>query len=472
MRIRTGGLAMMLLVGAGLALAPGAGRASAPADWSDLERAVREEMEKSNTPGAAMAIVQGDRVVFSRGFGVANVETKEPVQPGTLFRMASTTKMFTAAAALQLVEEGKLKLDAPVGERVHGLAPAVGKVTLHQLLSHTAGFSDGGEMDGPHDDDALGREARSWKDDLCFIPPGEIFSYSNYGYVLAGLASEEAYGKPFADTVKELVLRPLGMQHSTFRPTETVTYPFSQGHHPKDGGNPKVVRPYLDHSGTWPCGCLNSSVEELSRFVIAFMNGGKLEGKQVLSPSVIEKMSTPHAPIPSGGPDERYGYGLLVSSFRGVPMLSHSGARVGFGSQIRMFPREKVAVILLANRSGSMLWGSVDKAAAMALDLKEDPKESPAPPAAPTLDEKQLAAYTGTFKHGPMTSEIELRDGKLWLREDGEVMEMKAFEPNRFKAREHPMYHFTFVMGPDGKAAYIHRGHRAMKRVKDQEKQP
>lgn len=465
MRTRAGAVALTLLMGAALVLAPAAGRASDSAEWSELERAVREEMEKSGTPGAAMAIVQGDRVVFSRGFGVANLETGEPVQTGTLFRLASTTKMFTAAAALRLVEDGKLKLDAPVGERVHGLAPAVGKVTLHQLLCHTAGFSDGGEMDGPHDDEALGREARSWKDELCFIPPGAIFSYSNYGYVLAGFASEEAYGKPFADTVKELVLRPLGMQRSTFRPTETVTYPFSQGHHPKDGGKPEVVRPYLDHSGTWPCGCLNSSVDELSRFVIAFLNGGKLDGKQVLSPSTIEKMSKPHAAIPSGGDGESYGYGLLVSSFRGVPMLSHSGSRVGFGSQIRMFPREKVGVILLANRSGSMLWGSVDRACVQALGLKDEPKETPTPTPLPALDEKQLAAYTGTFVHGPMTSVIELKDGKLWLREDGEELELKQYDRNRFKAREHPMYQFTFVMGSDGKAAYIHRGHRAMKRV-------
>src|SRR4051795_11179585 len=91
------GLAVMTLAGLALALVPGAGRADTPADWSELEQAIRKEMEESGTPGAAMAIVEGDRVVFSRGFGVANAETGEAVRPETLFRLASTTKMFTAA---------------------------------------------------------------------------------------------------------------------------------------------------------------------------------------------------------------------------------------------------------------------------------------------------------------------------------------------------------------------------------------
>lgn len=447
----------------GMALAPVATpvSAKAPTDWSELERTVKEEMEATHTPGAALAVVQGDRVVFSRGFGVANIETGEPVTPATLFRLASTTKMFTAAAALRLVEDGKLRLDTPIGEKVAGLAPSVGKPTLHQLLSHTAGFSDGGEMDGPHDDAALAAEARSWKDDLCFIPPGRIFSYSNFGYVLAGVATEQAAGKPFSDAVRDLVLKPLGMQRSTFRPTETVTYPFAQGHHSESGGKPELVRPYLDHSGTWPAGCLNSSADELSRFVRAFLNDGKLDGREVLSPAIIAKMSQPHAEIPSGN-GERYCYGLLKGTYRGTPMLSHGGVRIGFGSEIRMFPEQHVGIILLTNRSGSILFRSLDRAAEMTLDLKEETSAKPAP-ADPT-PETPLSAYTGTFVHPPMTSVIELKDGKLFLREDGEELEMKPIGVNRFKARDHGMYHFTFVMGPDGKAAYIHRAHRAMRR--------
>jgi CubicO group peptidase (beta-lactamase class C family) len=450
-----------LLVGL-LAMVPARdGAAETTPDWSELEKTVREEMAATGTPGAAMAVIRDGRVVFSRGFGVANVETGEPVRPETLFRLASVTKMFTAATALTLVDQGKLKLDAPVSEKVPGLAKQVGKPTLHQLLSHTAGFFDGGEMDGPHDDAALAAAARSWKDDLAFIPPGRVFSYSNFGYVLAGVAAEEAAGKPFADAVKSLVLKPLGMERSTFRPTETVTYPFAQGHHPNQEQKPELVRPYLDHSGTWPAGCLNSSVVELSRFATAFLDGGKLDGQQVLSPTVIRQMSTPYAAIPSGESGDRYCYGLVVSRFQGTSMLVHGGARVGFGSDLRLFPQQRAAVIVLNNRSGFTLHRSANRACEL-LGLGGGEAAAPAPASAPQRTEAQLSAYTGTFVHEPMTSEIAVKDGKLWLREDGEELELKPSGPHRFKARDHGMYWLTFVMGADGKAEFIHRGHRAM----------
>jgi hypothetical protein len=143
-------------------------------------------------------------------------------------------------------------------------------------------------------------------------------------------------------------------------------------------------------------------------------------------------------------------------------MLAHGGSRVGFGAELRMFPRQKVGIVLLTNRSGSMLHKSLAKAAELVLELKDD---QPSPVAAPALNETLLAAYAGTFVHPPITSVVELRDGKLYVREEGQEMELKPYAPHRFKAREHGMFWYTFVMGSDGKAAYIHRGHRAMRRV-------
>ena len=160
-------------------------------NFSELETTVNEELKATNIPGAAVAVVQGDRVVFAKGLGVSDVETGTPVSPDTLFRIASTTKMLTAAALVTLAEQGKIKLDAPVGKYVQGLSPKLSQVTVHQLLSHTAGVRDGFSFNSPHDDSALGTFIRSWTDDYLVADPGEVFSYSNLGYALAGFVLEQ-----------------------------------------------------------------------------------------------------------------------------------------------------------------------------------------------------------------------------------------------------------------------------------------
>ena len=143
-------------------------------------------------------MVVGDRVVFAKGFGVSDIETGTPVNPDTLFRIASTTKMLTAAALVTLSDQGKIKLDAPVGNYVQGLTPKLARLTVHQLLSHTSGIRDGSSYYGPHDDGALKIFVQTWTDDYLVAEPGEIFSYSNLGYVLAARVLEEVSGKPFA----------------------------------------------------------------------------------------------------------------------------------------------------------------------------------------------------------------------------------------------------------------------------------
>src|SRR5262247_358797 len=111
-------------------------------DFGELEKVALAELAETNTPGAAVGIVSGDRLVFAKGFGVSNVETGAPLSPDMLFRLGSTTKMFTAAGVVMLAEEGKLKLDEPIGKYAKGLSPKIAGITAHQLLSHTSGLKD------------------------------------------------------------------------------------------------------------------------------------------------------------------------------------------------------------------------------------------------------------------------------------------------------------------------------------------
>ncbi len=338
---------------------------------------------------------------------------------------------------------------------VRGLPPGVAAVTPHQLLTHTAGLADGNAMFGPHDESALGAGIREWTDARLFTAPGDVMSYSNPGYWLAGYAAEQAAGKPFADVLADELFAPLGMARATFRPTVAMTYPLAQGHEPR-GGKPAVVRPAADNAAAWPAGSLFASGNDLARFVTAYLNGGKADGKQVLSESLLKTISAPHAPLPAGR--GHYGYGLVSRPLRGVPVVEHGGSRSGYGSHIMMAPGEKVGVIVLANRGAAGMPKTVAKAAELLLPLGPAAKPADAPKPAGG----ELAKLAGTYRNGPQSVTLKWADGKL-AQADGQ--KDRAVEPlggARFRAEGGDP--FEIVTGKDGKTAYLVRGTRALKK--------
>ena len=145
---------------------PGSSKPTTPAtiDFSELDKLVPAELKEKNTPGTVITIISGDQVVYQKAFGVANVETNTEMQPEMLFRLGSTTKMFTAAALLTLAENNKIKMNEPIGNRVKGLSAKLGQVTPHYLLSNSAGIRDFAAPVISNDDPSLGNMVRSWKD--------------------------------------------------------------------------------------------------------------------------------------------------------------------------------------------------------------------------------------------------------------------------------------------------------------------
>ena len=184
-----------------------------------------------------------------------------------------------------------------MGRYVNGLRPALSGVTTAQLLSHTAGLKDEPAEFGLHDEGSLADYARSWTDEHALFPPGQVFSYSNSGMALAGLVAQEATGRPFADLMDERLFKPLGMVRATFRPTVAMTYPLAVGHRLVDA-KPVVVRPLADDARLWPAGTAYASARELARFVVAFLNGGKVDGQPALLPSVVDRCRGPESKYP------------------------------------------------------------------------------------------------------------------------------------------------------------------------------
>jgi putative ATP-binding cassette transporter len=134
-------------------------------DFVEFERVILDELKETGTPGAAVAVIKDGRVVFAKGFGVANIEEGGQITPDTLFRLGSTTKMFTGAAMVTLSEKGRIKLNEPVGKYARGLSPKLAGLTPHQLISNTAGAGDFSAPPPLNDDSALSAMVRSWKDD-------------------------------------------------------------------------------------------------------------------------------------------------------------------------------------------------------------------------------------------------------------------------------------------------------------------
>jgi CubicO group peptidase (beta-lactamase class C family) len=437
-------------------------------DFGELEKVALAELTETNTPGAAVGVVSGDRLVFAKGFGVSNVETGAPVTPDMLFRLGSTTKMFTAAALVTLAEEGKIKLDDPIGKYAKGLSPKIAGLTAHQLLSHTAGLKDDAQMFGRHDDEALADTVRALKDDFFFAAPGRIWSYSNPGYWLAGYLIEAVSGEPYADALDERLFKPIGMQRTTLRPTMAMTWPLAQGHDVSGRDKPRVVRPFADNAGNWPAGSIFSSVNDLSRFVIAFMNGGQIEGKQVLSPSLIKQLSSPHADEP--GSDWKYGYGLGIIKNRGVRMLEHGGARSGFGSLIRMAPDHRFAVIILVNRSGGSLSKTAEKAMELMLPLEAKVESEPKSIA---MTEAEMVRYIGVYGAQPNRIEIAIKDGTLLFKGMGVEAQVIKLSESRFSATgASRKVEFALVPGADGKAEFMVLGGRVLSKVQSQPQSP
>jgi CubicO group peptidase (beta-lactamase class C family) len=435
--------------------------AAQDARFAELDAVIQAELELTKTPGAIVAIVQGDKVIYNKGFGLANLESKQPVTPDMLFRIGSMTKMYTAATLLTLAEEGKIDLNVPIGKYLTGLPPRLSAVTAHQLLTHTAGLSDRATMVGAHDEAKLAEAVQAYEDSRFFTEPGDVFSYANPGWNIAGVLTEKLAGEAWSQAMEKRLLRPLGMMHTTIHPTIAMTYPLAVGHIGDPGKAAQVMRPMEDNTRDWPAGFLFSTSSDLARFAMAFMNGGRIDNKQVLSEKIIAQMSGTYVPMHSQIENGSYGYGLMTLKERGVVLIEHGGTMSGFASDFVMAPAQRVAVIVLANRRFHLM-KTVNKA--MEIMLPFTPK--PAAPQALEVTASECDEYVGAYAQN--TAKIEIvKEGKILLLKQGVNIPLTKIGKDTFTALfpgfTEPL-RVAFVRGRDGKVKYFHARLRAYKR--------
>lgn len=450
---------------------PAAIAAQAPSWAAALDSAVAAELARTRTPGAQVAVVVDGQLAYTKGYGVADVETGRAVTERTLFRVGSVTKMVTGTLMALLASEGRADLGAPISRYVPELAgKRIGTVTAHQLLTHSAGWIDATEQYGRMGEGALGEVMREVTDTLVMTDAGRVFSYSNPGYSMLGYVAERAGGARYAAQVEQRVLRPLGMPRATFRPLEAMTQDFSLGHAGPASGAATVSRPYSENTAAWAAGFLITSAAEFANLAIALMDGGMLEGRRVLPAEAVARVTTGHQPVP-GDSVTRYGYGLRITRSGAERVWAHGGSIVGFDAAVTMFPDRKLAVIVVDNREGGALQGIADlvaqRAAGIAPAVRSANLTAAPAPRAPTDAER--ARLVGTFRNGRVEMTLFEDAGELRLRRGaagpGVTVEMLGTDRLAFTPPTGGRTVLFVVRGEGGRAEYLQLGTRVMARV-------
>lgn len=336
---------------------------------------VAELMRTHGLAGLAVAVVQDGELALARGFGTRDLSTGEPVTPDTLFHLASVSKLFVATAVDQLATAGPpvLDLDGPVVRWIPELTLADGRqgeVTLRHLLTHTSGIPDVVDY-GWHDpqlgDDALAEFVRSLSTASLATDPGAEFAYCNAGYEVLGHVVATVTGRTFEAAMKDLVLDPAGMAHSTFLRADVPSELASSPH----VGAPLVVPPgaYPYTRRHAPSSTLHSSVTELSRWMLATL----------AHPDAPERMWQPQAEVGEPPWSESVGLGWHLGTYRGHRMVGHSGADPGFNSRLALIPDRGTGVVVLANSNTAPVRVVVRAALDLALDLPTEAADVDAP---------------------------------------------------------------------------------------------
>jgi len=331
-----------------------------------VAQAVQTALETHKIPGLAVAIVQDNELVYANGFGVRNLETGKPMTATSVMSMASISKAFTATAIMQLAEAGKVDVDEPYVTYVPYFEMEDARykaITIRHLLAHRSGMPEltpdlfFSEWDDPWvDDEAAERYVRSFKTGVTLNqePGGDQFTYSDFGYDILADLIHKVSGELFEDYIKHHIFEPLGMANSTFLLNEVDAEQLVAAHVYDDAGNAVVWENFPYDRKHAPSSCLHSTVEDLSRWVLAHLNGGERNGKRILQTASQAQLW--EMLFEWGGEDliRGYGWGCWLGEFEGKPLVASFGAQPGVQTIAALLPTEGLAVIVLGNLYGSL----------------------------------------------------------------------------------------------------------------------
>ncbi len=398
---------------------------------------------KPQEPGGSVIVVKDGKVIFRKGYGLANVELGVAVEPDMIFRIGSITKQFTAAAILMLEEQGKLSVKDDLTKYFPDYPTQGKKITVEHLLNHTSGIKSYTSLPEwlPQwrKDFKVDELIALFKDKPGDFAPGDSWNYNNSAYFLLGAIIEKASGQSYADFVEKNIFAPLGMNHSFYDNTERVIARRVAGYSKK--GESFVNCAYLSMTQPYAAGSLISSVDDLALWDAA------LYTDKILKQETLKRAWAP-AKLNDGRPTH-YGYGWAINEYQGHRMISHGGGINGFITHARRLPDDKIFVSVLTNRDTGNPNPEDLSMKIAALVIGKPVKE----PVAISLPEKTLDQYVGTYQVSEKEKATVRRDGaKLVLTLGNNNLQLMPASETEFFFRNN---RFAFIKDTSGVKAII-----------------
>jgi CubicO group peptidase (beta-lactamase class C family) len=427
----------LLIIGPHIAAAapgPAPVKSGGPVSPDKQIDAIFKEWDSPNTPGASVAVIQHGKIVFAKGYGVANLEYNIPIKPDTIFHVASVSKQFTAMAVVLLELDGKLSIDDDVHKYLPELPDYGAKITLRNLLQHTSGIRDqwqtlalaGWNIQDVITQDQLLRMIFRQKE-LNF-PPGTHNLYSNAGFTLLAEIVTRVSGMPFPQFCAERIFMPLHMTHTHFHQdlTQLVAgraYSYAN----KGTGFAAAPLNYANVGAT----SLFTTAGDLVLWLDNFRDpkvGGAAGVARMQEEGVL-----------ADGKKTHYGLGLALDPYRGLKALSHGGGDAGYRSQVIWFPEQELGVAVVSNLGSlnpdrlakSVAEGYIgDKMTAQEAQNASEPKYV-------TMDPRELEKFVGVYPipKADQTLAVVMKDGKLWAAA-GLQLELHPVGPAHFYCKE------------------------------------
>lgn len=385
-------------------------KAQSNAEIIKLSKETLDEAATESGPGAVVLIARGNKVVFNSARGMANIELGVPLSTNQIFRIASITKMFTAALVIKLSEAGELSLDDNLSKFLPDF-PGAKSITIRQLLNHTAGISDQipAEFRLPgfsrRDVDTAALIAEIAKRPSSFSP-GSDQAYSNAGYILLGAVIEKVTGKPWYAALQERLLTPLGLKNTTYGIASKILPGRVEGYTTNTPNRLPENAPFISLSTPAAAGALVSTLDDLRNWMRFLVDG------RVISKAGFEQMIT-SAIVPGKEFLNPYGFGIYIWRVRGETMIGHTGQINGFASVLVYLPSKDITIVALGNNDNFDAQNFGRRIAAIALG-KPFSKVKSVP-----ISGEDLQAIAGKYRDGEEIRIFLAKDGKLYSQREG-----------------------------------------------------
>ncbi len=416
---------------------------------AQLSSRLEEKRIEHHIPGMAIAVVQDDKVIFARGFGVSDLVTKKPVTKDTLFGIGSTTKAFTSTLIGMLVDDGKMEWDDAITKYISYMKFPLNNpddyVTIRDMLSHRTGYSRNDILwaNGAVSRADILRNAIKAKSSSGFR---KAYNYNNVMFLGAGVASAKASGGDWDNLLEQRILKPLGMENTNSRYEDAQgSSNLSSGYVWHEETQEYQQLPMRNINNVAPAGAINSTIMDMSKWLRFQLAGGTFEGKQLISRSQLLEARKPQIKVSSG---VDYGLGWFLREWQGQPVIEHGGSINGFAAEVALLPESDLGFVLLTNvtstplqqESMNIIWSSL---------LGED-----APQKSSEYYEEFVGEYIANF--GPFkdaTFTFLVKDGVPALDVPGQtVYELKDQDASgKWKFAITDTIAISFDRGADGK---------------------